>query len=301
MLLGNFQKNIAGILCISGPKCLLAFGMFLAFVLMSKNSIAQQENTYPETLHADFPKPDNMVLIPAGEFLMGLDPARGEAYCKTQINKQMYDTFIYFGQLITNQIYCKSMADEGPEHKVMLDVYYIDKYEVIQKDFETIAGHNPSQFKGPNLPVEKVNWYEANSYCKKIGKRLPTEAEWEKAIKGGYDTTLFYWGDAFDSRYAFTSPFSAGRTHIGGQKKPNKFGLYDMSGNVSEWVADWYSPSYYKESPYKNPKGPKTGSNKVFRGGSWRYPHWFSRSSVRFDRLPVNRHRKGFRCAKNLD
>ena len=231
--------------------------------------------------------PKLMVMIPAGEFSAGADPGVGLDECRKHYDSCKRETDDY--------------SNEGPEHKVMLDSFYLDQYEVTQKEFLRIMGKNLSHFRGDNLPVEKVTWGEANTYCKKVGKRLPTEAEWEKAAKGG-NNYIYPWGDEYDGLYGWSNKNSGGKTHPVGQKEPNGFGLYDMGGNVWEWVSDWHDDGYYRDAPYKNPKGPSKGSKKKgMRGGSWNYFPYALRSSIRARTSPANRYSGvGFRCAMSV-
>ena len=206
-----------------------------------------------------------MILIPAGEFQMG----------------------------------SKASEDETP-HTVHLSAFTIDKFEVTQEQFEKVMGSNPSDFKGKNLPVEQITWYEARDYCKAVGKRLPTEAEWEKAARGGTGAT-YYWGDVIDGEYAWYWDNSQRTSHPVGSRKPNGFGLYDMSGNVWEWVADYYEDTYYQSSPKENPQGPFTSKYRVIRGGSWRDLSDFLRTTRRNYDLPAGRFNHiGFRCAQSV-
>ena len=144
-----------------------------------------------------------------------------------------------------------------------------------QAQWKVVMGGNPSDFKGDDRPVEKVNWYDVQEFIKKLNSRtgqqfrLPTEAEWEYAARAG-STTKFYWGDKSDVSFSWTAKNARSRSHLVGQKKPNAFGLYDMSGNVWEWVVDWENS--YSEQPETNPKGPASGINKIMRGGSWYAP-----------------------------
>ena len=193
--------------------------------------------------------------------------------------------------------------DEKPGHEVLVDDFFIDKYEVTQVQFKKVMGINPSEFKAQKksedsgLPVENVTWDEAKLYCEKLGKRLPTEAEWEKAARGETKTE-YYWGDEKIDDYAWYRGSSGGQTHPVGMKKPNAFGLFDMSGNVWEWTADWYDGNYYKDSPAVNPKGPSNGVFKVFRGGSWYGSLGYIRSTYRSNQPPKIRNALiGFRCA----
>lgn len=171
------------------------------------------------------------------------------------------------------------LSDENPVHQVCLSDFYLGKYEVTQFQWEKVMGKNPSTFKecGPDCPVEDVSWDDAQEFVKKLntqsGKqyRLPTEAEWEYAARsGGKDER---WAGTSDenslSRYTWYDKNSSNLTHKVGLKKPNGLGLYDMSGNVSEWCQDWYNEAYYDDSPKDNPPGPDNGEKRVMRGGSW--------------------------------
>lgn len=205
-----------------------------------------------------------MVLVPAGPFVMG-----------------------------------SNAAGDEPAHTVHLRAYRIDRWEVTQDRFRQVMGRNPSAFKGPGRPVEQVTWYEARDFCRQLGKRLPTEAEWEKAARGGA-ATLYYWGDAPAGAYAWYGDNSDRRTHPAGEKKPNPRGLHDISGNVWEWTADYYGDDYYPQSPKANPPGPFSGKYRVIRGGSWREPGNILRVSRRNYELPGGRFNHiGFRCAQD--
>ena len=186
----------------------------------------------------------------------------------------------------------------------------MDKFEVTRKEFSRKTGNNPSEFKGDSLPVEKVTWQEAQQYCESTGKRLPTEAEWEVAAKGGKEI-IYSWGNEvqsgkanfcdqhcekrwnakqFRDGFATTAPVRS--------FPPNGYGLYDMGGNVYKWVFDWYGKEYYGHSPTKNPKGPSTGKHKVMRGGSWINYAVGTRPTDRTDAKPGKRlNFAGFRCA----
>jgi formylglycine-generating enzyme required for sulfatase activity len=190
-------------------------------------------------------------------------------------------------------------ADEHPQHGVRVGGFYIDKMEVTQTEYERVMGHNPANFKGcPNCPVESVPWIGANEYCKKVGKRLPTEAEWEYAARAGTQTKYF-WGNEVDSNFAWYDKNSNRKPHPVAEKRPNPFGLADMSGNVWEWCADWYETTYYRKSIEENPKGPDTGEYRVMRGGSWGYGGYSLRSACRNWGYPgAGSNYVGFRCAR---
>lgn len=190
--------------------------------------------------------------------------------------------------------------NEKPVHQVCLDDFSIDKFEVTQKAFESVMGKNPSYFKDcPYCPVEQVTWFEANEYCGKVGKRLPTEAEWEYAARSGEKKEKWA-GTSVESEiymYAWYNTNSGSKTNLVGDKKPNALGLYDMTGNVWEWVADWYDENYYNNSPKDNPKGPDNGQSRVLRGGSWFNDARYARAADRNWYNPGSRDLSyGFRC-----
>jgi len=191
-------------------------------------------------------------------------------------------------------------SDEKPVHQVMVSGFYMDKTEVTQAEYERVMGKNPSKFKNcPDCPVETVSWNDAKAYCEKVGKRLPTEAEWEYAARAG-TTTKYYWGNSMDGEYAWFHGNSGKKTHPVGQKKPNAWGLYDMSGNVWEWCSDRYDGNYYKSSPGKDPQGATSDGSRVLRGGSWFVLDYFLRSAFRFRFLPFFRNYfRGFRCVRS--
>ena len=195
--------------------------------------------------------------------------------------------------------------DNELQHLVTLSDFYIGVYEVTQAQWVAIMGNNPSEFEGDTLPVEMVSWDEAVKFCYRLsdltGKtyRLPTEAEWEYAARGGkhskgykyagsnnIDDVAWYWNN---NRYG---------THPVGQKQANELGLYDMSGNVWEWCNDWHDKNYYQNSPANNPTGPTTGTNRVLRGGSWRYLAQPCRVAYRSSYTPgLRSDSRGFRLA----
>jgi formylglycine-generating enzyme required for sulfatase activity len=227
--------------------------------------------------------PDDMVLVPSGEFTMG-SPA---------------------GDI-----------DEQPAHRVLVDAFLMDKYEVSVRQYaaflQEAGGDRPSEWKTmnktsyQNRPVMGVDWADAVRYCKWIGKRLPTEAEWEKAARGT-DGRLFPWGD--EPPTPLHANFGKGRSNDPGLLSPvgtlelgkSPYGIYDMAGNVWEWVSDWYDENYYKSSPTQNPAGPSMGGFKVIRGGSWASSPRNLRSADRYWDPPSFRslYFPGFRCAKN--
>lgn len=211
--------------------------------------------------------------------------------------------------------------DEQPVHNVWLDHYYLDRHEVTVKQFQKFSDETgypmprQPQWSGEGYPVVNVTWEDAAAYARWRGKRLPTEAEWEKAARGGLINKIFPWGNRSaggkDANFADKQTklswkekdVDDGYQHAApiGQYHPNGYGLYDMAGNIWEWCADWYDPQYYKRSKKKNPKGTKSGSRKIVRGGSWLYPPYNMRSSSRNGLEPYYRAESGgFRCALSV-
>ncbi|MFQ5791138.1 MAG: formylglycine-generating enzyme family protein [Acidobacteriota bacterium] len=225
--------------------------------------LESREATASESL----PRPtraSDMVLIPAGEYTMGLDG--GE-------------------------------EDHSPSHRVYVDAFYIDRYEVTNAEYEKF---DPTHVRGPasecdRCPVTNVSWQNAAAYARWAEKRLPTEAEWEKAARGpeGY---LFGYGDDYQKHLAHMETDKAVRA---GSYPANGYGVFDMLGSVWEWCADYYREDYYAQSPAQNPLGPGAGRGRVVRGGSFRNGQevnlavrtWKS-SRYRFASI-------GFRCARD--
>jgi formylglycine-generating enzyme required for sulfatase activity len=207
-----------------------------------------------------------MLLVPPGTFNMGCSPS--------------------------DQWGCD--FNESPVHTVTLTCpFYIGRYEVTQAQWQAKMGSNPSFFKNfadsPNRPVETVSWNTIQGFLSATGLRLPTEAEWEYAYRAG-TTTAFHSGPGFPNgtnndlilgNIAWYEGNSGDQTHCVGGKAANALGLHDMSGNVWEWVNDWYSSTYYASSPAVNPPGPASGPYRVLRGGSWANSSGALRSSYR--------------------
>lgn len=230
----------------------------------------------------------DMVLIPAGEFKMGSRSGAG---------------------------------DEQPVHTVYVDAFYIDKHEVTNAEYhkfmEDTGFKAPKEWGNPalsrsNHPVVSVTWHEASSYCQWAGKRLPTEAEWEKAAKSA-DDRMYPWGnDPPDASGRFRANYDPGNLIEDGHKFTSPagsfsngatdFGIVDMSGNIQEWCADWYAPNYYTKSQgAKNPRGPASGTGKrVLRGGGFKDRLDRIRTTSRFGQEPdAKMPDNGFRCARN--
>jgi len=244
-----------------------------------------------------------LVLIPAGEFMMGSsEPAeelakQEEHTSRGRIRPYRPDMF----------------KQEYPRHPVRITKpFYLGMYEVTQAEYQRVMGKNPSRFQGdPQRPVENVSWDDAVEFCRTLSQlseekaagavyRLPTEAEWEYACRAGA-TTRYSSGDNPNKlgRYAWWSDNCDNlSTRPVGQKKPNAWGLYDMHGNVTEWCADWYAEDYYAKSPVEDPIGPDSGARRVARGGSAFNSVVDLRCANRHG--PFNSEGVGFRVARSL-
>ena len=250
--------------------------------------------------------PEDMVLIPAGEFIRGTDSEGAN-------------------------------TDQKPAHQVYLDAFYIDKYEVTNAEYEefilaggykkrefwTEEGWNfiqkfqfdadewhqietPLQYgensvsTDPNHPVIGVSWYEANAYAAWAGKRLPTEAEWEKAARGT-DERIYPWGNEMDfSKLSYFSHIIKLQAVGSFPEGASPYGVMDLAGGVWEWCADWYDDSYYPQSPGRNPTGPDKGEYRVLRGGGWDSIRLQLRCSYRYYEPAGRRtYNVGFRCVQD--
>ena len=210
-------------------------------------------------------------------------------------------------------------SNEHPLHKVYLDAFYLDKYEVTFKKFELYLKANPKEHPTitgwldrearpdmNNKPVFGLQWKRCKKYCEWKGKRLPTEAEWERAAKGT-EGREYPWGNSApnkeNSNFGSCCFIQKGRvlSEVGSYQfgqTPEK--VFDLGGNVAEWVSDWYDKKYYNNSPYKNPKGPRSGKYHVIRGGAWNSLPFNLRSSSRYgDSDAKDYYGIGCRCAKN--
>jgi formylglycine-generating enzyme required for sulfatase activity len=253
--------------------------LLLLAILLPLSANAPTDKTFVNSIGTEF------ILIPAGTFNMGADKESAHAFAT-------YD-------------------DEMPQHRVTISQsFYLGKYAVTQDEWVAVMGSNPSKFKGHHNPVENVSWNDVQTFIQRLNAkegtekyRLPTEAEWEYAARAGTDGAYSFGGGTGQLRlYAWYDGNARGETHPVGQKKPNPWGLYDMYGNVWEWVEDWYDPTYYHRSPSTDPAGPASGANRVVRGGSWYFSARGLRSALRYDFAPDGRFDSfGFRLARSLD
>src|SRR3990167_1066841 len=197
--------------------------------------------------------------------------------------------------------------DERPAHSVCVDDFYIGKYEVTQKEWSKVMGNNPSSFRScEDCPVENISYLNIKEFMGKLNRmtggkyRLPTEAEWEYAARSGGKKEK--WAGMGNEEglgeCAWYMTNAGGRPYPVGQKMPNGLGLYDMTGNIQEWVADWYADDYYKTSSKNNPSGPPSSQYRVARGGSFLNKSWGSRTVIRYRFTQDDRGREfGFRLA----
>ena len=197
--------------------------------------------------------------------------------------------------------------NEAPAHDVWVDAFSIDRFEVTVGQYARFVAatgwRSPGNWDGidasaaATTPITHVAWPDAAAYCAWVGKRLPTEAEWEKAARG-IDSRRYPWGDTWATGNA-AAGLATGRVPVGsyaGGASP--FGAHDMVGNVHEWVADYYDPGYYATSPQRNPRGPDNDRNRVIRGGSWASPpEWATTTFRDSSHSDVGDARFGFRCA----
>lgn len=191
--------------------------------------------------------------------------------------------------------------EERPAHRVVVAPFRLCRYQVTNADF---AEFRAFSFDAPRKPVTSVNWHDAVEYCAWLSRqwgapvRLPTEAEWEFAARGGLEQRLFPWGDEpAQSRPNYASRWTEGPEPVG-TSEPNGCGLFDMCENVHEWCSDWYDPRYYEYSPEENPRGPETGTRKASRGGAWRHHIKIARCAARSSIPPEFRYADyGFRVA----
>jgi len=274
--------------------------VLLACSLMAASALADHESSKQPPLWtplddaermAALEVPRGMALVPGGSFLMGSDPQKDRA----------------------------AGPQEFPQRRVYVDAFWIDRYEVSNveylrfvlgtgTDWPKFWRESPFPENVALHPVINVSWHDADAYCRWAGKRLPTEAEWEKAARGE-DGRVFPWGNEPagwmksniahpGSKRGFKYPPLANVNRY--DKGVSPYGIYQMAGNVSEWVADWFDPEYYQRSMSDNPTGPVAGELKVFRGGSWNEDPEVARSAGRNAGTPDRKsYLTGLRCARS--
>jgi formylglycine-generating enzyme required for sulfatase activity len=229
-----------------------------------------------------------LVLIPAGEFLMGCEagfPA------ERPVHRVFTDAFYLGKHPVTNAQYQRFVNETGYQVPFLDDPrMQFDNWDREERTYPPERAHQP---------VVLVSWRDAVAYCDWAGGRLPTEAEWERAARGGLEGKLYPWGDEIDPSLA-NYDNREGTTPVGSYPA-NGYGLYDMAGNVWEWEADWYDAKYYARSPERNPQGPENGTVRVLRGGAWLLFPQFCRVAYRFRNSPDFRFNLvGFRLARSL-
>ena len=230
----------------------------------------------------------DMVFVRGGTFTMGCTPEQGDDCRNDERPARSATSF---------------NDDKYSNYSVTLSDFYIGKFPVTQRQWVAVTGNNPSHFKGADLPVENVSWNDLRDFLLELRSmtgrnyRLLTEAEWEYAARGGSQSRgNKYAGSNIVDRVAWHSGNSGGRTHPVGTKAANELGIHDMSGNVWEWVSDWYGT--YPSGAQTNPTGPTSGSSRVYRGGSWYFVARYCRVSNRVSDSPgIRNHRLGFRLA----
>ena len=194
--------------------------------------------------------------------------------------------------------------EERPVHRVIVAPFGLCRFQVTGAQY---AAFRPSAFDGAALPATSINWFDAVDFCRwlsaewGIAVRLPTEAEWELAARGGLEQKLYPWGDAsVESRAAYAARWRNGPEPVA-TSEPNGYGLFDMCENVHEWCSDWFNPGYYSVSPVENPIGPATGKRRASRGGAWRHHIKIARCAARSSIPPEFRYADyGFRVAATL-
>lgn len=237
-----------------------------------------------EAVKPEGTKGRDMVVVAAGEFMMGCNSKR-DGHCD---------------------------RDERPYHAVYLDAFYIDRHEVKNADYLECVKNDACRpartypdFDGPEQPVVGVSWDDAANYCRWAGKSLPTEAQWEKAARGT-DGRVYPWGSSWcgcdcaiqEYRQSYGCGKDATWTVGSAARGASPYGALDMAGNVWEWVSDWYGAGYYSDSPKENPPGPASGEKRVKRGGGYANTRTYLRASDRSPSPPsVASDSTGFRCA----
>jgi formylglycine-generating enzyme required for sulfatase activity len=251
----------------------IVFLIWHVFFLNITTVQAQNVETYSNSIDMEF------VRIEPGSFKMGGD---GDA-------KQLFIRSLF------------SISNSTPHEVIISEAFFLSKYEVTQKEWEKVMGENPSYYPSPNNPVEMVSWGDVQEFIRRLNRmeghnryRLPTEAEWEYAARAGTEMSLEEFENTLE-RYAW---YGVTETHQVGSKQANAWGLYDMQGNVSEWVQDWYNSLYYFVSTEIDPIGLPVGITRVIRGGNFKNSPWNCHVIDRLALTPeLKSHQVGFRLA----
>ena len=268
------------IVCTIAAVVLAALGSLALATAQEPAQAGGNTNSLPKEFTADLGRgvKMEMILIPAGEFLMGSpDSDRAAA------------------------------NDEKPQHRVRItQPFYLGKYPVTQEQWMAVMGNNPSHFQNPKNPVEWVSWEDCLQFLRQLNEKVgmgkwqfPTEAQWEYACRAGSTTIYCFGNDESElGDYGWYDKNSGGRPHPVGEKKPNAWGLYDMNGSIWQWCRDWYDPGYYAHSPMDDPAGPATGTERVSHGGCWFSPARSARSA-NHGRIEADHHGShlGFRAS----
>ncbi|MBZ5585552.1 MAG: formylglycine-generating enzyme family protein [Acidobacteriia bacterium] len=245
--------------------------------LVPIDTLPGDEYTDQENVSASRLEPADLVRVPGGGFLMGQEDARD---------------------------------DERPAHSVTVGPFLLCRFQTTNAHWEAFRRatmRDKPEFTCPTQPVTSVNWFDAVAYCRWLSKawgrhfRLPTEAEWEFAARGGLERKLYPWGDdPPESRPDYAARWREGPEPVA-TSEPNGYGLFDLCENVHEWCCDWYDPAYYAASPLENPPGPVTGKRRASRGGAWRHHVKIARCAARSSIPPEFRYSDyGFRLAADV-
>ncbi|MCQ3936681.1 MAG: hypothetical protein DPW18_06495 [Chloroflexi bacterium] len=283
--------------------------LFLVFILTGCTKAAPTAQSLPPS---DTPPPVEITIAPALTPANLIHPTPTPESRAAVISEKDGAPLVYIpeGEFQMGSDDNRTYDDNRPRHSVFLDAFWIDKFEVTNRQYALCVSDGkcelPSDKKSvtrpeyygstefDDYPVIHSDWYKAKAYCEWAGRRLPTEAEWEKAARGT-DERIYPWGNEPPNKDLLNYNSNIGDTTQVGRYEPGKspYGVYDMAGNVWEWVSDFYGYDYYKSSPYSNPKGPDSAeadmeSARVLRGGSWFFEAGSVRSVFRFGVIPVN-------------
>lgn len=272
-------------------KTFIAFFTVLFAISCSDNSVTNPDDLAASTWGSGSSSLDTSVIpISGGCFEMGSTDGSSD---ETPVHKVCVSNFSIDRYEVTNAEYIAAMGDSAHFDDDKCGIFNVDSGK-------TFYGTLPASFRSDNQPMVCVDWSQAEAYCERQGKRLPTEAEWEYAARA---LSAGEWpcgeNDSCLESVAWFKENSGGHTHPVMGRLPNYWGLSDMGGNVWEWTADWYGAGYYAASPRQNPQGPEKGQGRVIRGGGWNYQAQGLRLAFRLPTLPAQRSPMvGFRCVE---